>query len=672
MAEKSVVELMIKLRDALSGPARKAEAQVSKFGVALEKFERRARHFKSVAIAGAAMEAMALGIGEALKGFAEPAIEFQRAQEDLERATRLTAGQLAAFEHQATRLSDRWPRSAEQITEAQANLVRMLGSASAAMETVGIATQFATATQMDMRSATNLLATAYENIGNKGVPLKIGFRELADELTVLQNRFSTSRENGDMLVRSFARLSSVAKVAGVGSTQLMAALGVLNKSGFAGGRGAAEYLEQAIERLGALDKDGIPAITKWGMMLAGHMGAHGHFHMNLLGTLANMQRANPMRLQAYLKSLGQVGGTLQILIDRYAQVTDAVKTLHHAQGATYSLASEMNKGWHQQMEDLHDSYQNLERTLGTVLVPVLIEIARWLEPIIERFRQFAEAHTTLVKVVMVGGLLLAGLLAIGGAIALLVAGFGMVATTVEFLGTVFEGFEGVMATFDAIADANPLGLIAIAAAALAIVAYDVYEHWNTVKAFFERMAPSLEKPFLWLWNKLTGYAHLAEQWGKNFIGAIIRGLEAEVGKLLGWAEKMGASLKRLLPFFHHGGVPAAVQHHMRHVHHGGVPAAVQHHMRHVHHVAARALKPAPSLAALAAMSIAAAPPMAAAAGTGGMHMHFHAHVEPGAAGNQEEFADLMLEAFQARQVEFAEQVARLHERAAGNWNRTGF
>jgi hypothetical protein len=420
----------------------------------------------------------------------------------------------------------------------------------------------------------------------------------------------------------------------------MAALGVLNKSGFAGGRGAAEYLEQAIERLGALDQDGIPAITKWGMMLAGHMGAHGHFHMNLLGTLANMQRANPMRLQAYLKSLGQVGGTLQILIDRYA----------------HSLASEMNKGWHQQMEDLHDSYQNLERTLGTVLVPVLIEIARWLEPIIERFRRFAEAHTTLVKVVMVGGLLLAGLLAIGGAIALLVAGFGMVATTVEFLGTVFEGFEGVMATFDAIADANPLGLIAIAAAALAIVAYDVYEHWNTVKAFFERMAPSLEKPFLWLWNKLTGYAHLAEQWGKNFIGAIIRGLEAEVGKLLGWAEKMGASLKRLLPFFHHG----------------GVPAAVQHHMRHVHHVAARALKPAPSLAALAAMSIAAAPPMAAAAGTGGMHMHFHAHVEPGAAGNQEEFADLMLEAFQARQEEFAEQVARLHERAAGNWNRTGF
>jgi hypothetical protein len=99
MADKtSIIELLIKLKDAMSGPADKAKGEVNKLGHALENFEKRTRHFKSVFIAGAAMEGMAFGIGEALKSLAEPAIEFQRAQQNLKRATHLSTEQLAAFE----------------------------------------------------------------------------------------------------------------------------------------------------------------------------------------------------------------------------------------------------------------------------------------------------------------------------------------------------------------------------------------------------------------------------------------------------------------------------------------------------------------------------------------------------------------------------------------------
>jgi TP901 family phage tail tape measure protein len=658
MADKtSVVELMVKLRDALSGPAKNATAQVSKFGAALDKFEQKTRHFKSIFYAGAAMEGMAFGIGEALKSLAEPAIEFQQAQQNLKRATHLSTEQLAAFERQATALSDKFPRTAEHITQAQATLVRTLGSASAAMQTVGIATRFATATTLDMNSATNLLATAYENVGDKSVPLKVGFAKLADQLTVLQNKFSTSSENGEMMVRSFARLSGAAKVAGVGSTQLMAALGVLNKSGFAGGRGASDYLEQAVERLGQIGKNGIPAITKWGIMLAGHLGAHGHFHMNLLGTLANMQRANPARLQAYLKSLGQVGGTLQILLDRYDQVRSAMTLLDHAQGASGKMAKDEAKDWHNQLKTLHNTYQNLERSLGSVLVPLLVSVGHTLEPILERFAKFAKAHTALMKVAFVVALVATGLLALGGFLAIAIASFGALAATAEFAATVFEGFEGVMVTLDAIADANPLGLIAFAAAALAVVAYDVYERWSTVKSFFETLGGYLAKPFVWLWGKLEGYLKAAYTWGRDFVHAIVKGFESAFGFLDHGLHKVASKISKYLPFFHPGKGPGT------------------HHRSSVVQNIVHSMRSAPMIAATAGMSLMAAPVLAAASG-GMPAVEIHLHME-GAAGqpateDDEAFADRIVDTLATHKQRIAGQVAEIMDAAHGRWQSTGF
>ncbi len=701
----SVIELMIKLRDALSGPAGKAEEKLSKFGRAMQKFEKQARSMKSLFYAGAAMEGMAWGLGEALKKLAEPAIHFQLAQEDLMRATHLSTAQLEAFQHQATRLSDRWPRSASEITESQANLIRVLGSAKAAMETVGIATQFATGTQTDLKSATNLLATAYENVGDKTLPLKAGFQKVADQLTVLQNKFSTSRENGDMLVRSFARLSGMAKVSGINTTQMMAALGVLNKSGFAGGRGAAEYLEQALERLGQLGKNGIPTIEKYGIMLAGGVGAHGTFHLNLLQTLKNMERANPMRLQAYLKTLGQVGGTLRILMGRYGQVTAAVKTFEHAQGATYSLASEMNKGWHQQLEDLHNVWGNLERSLGQVLVPLLIEVAHVLEPVLEGFRRFAEAHATIVKVAFAAGILFTGLLALGGVIAISAAAFGTLSATTALLSAGFVDLTSASWAFTASLLADPIFDVIAAVVALSVGAYELVHHWKAVEGFFVRIAPTLERPFIKAWHAAEAFGERIERWGLgilNWFGhhKIFASLMGPIGWMMMAADELvthwksvesffkrladvvGGVFKDIERFLHIGHaaspVNASVKHHqvIEHVLHAAhvgsaVGASVTHH-RIIEHVAS-AVRAVPERV----LAFGRPAPILAAGGGGGVSggVHFHAHIEGGAAGTEDEhelLADRMLEAFSRHQDRFTQQFSEIQDRTRGQWQSTGF
>lgn len=679
MTDTSVIELLIKLKDALSGPSQKAGQEISKLGQAMDKFEQRARHFKSIFYAGAAMEGMAWGLGEALKHLAEPAIRFQEAQENLERATGMSTAQLAQFQDQAIALSEKLPQSAETITNAQADLARMLGSSARAMQTIGITAEFATATGLDMATSSQLLASAYENLGDKSVPVKTGFTQIADLMTILQNRFSTSTKNGQMMVRSFARMSGAVQMTGVPLKQAAAAFAVLNQSGLGGGRGAGEYLGQMLTSLGKLDKDGIPTLEKYGIMLSGSVGKHGNFHMDLMKTLGNMQRANPARLEAYLKSLGGEGSMLELLLHKYGAMEHAMHVLSHTQGATATLAEEMNKTWAQQLIDLHNTYSNVERSIGLVLVPLLIQVAHWLEPILDRIRMFAEAHPILTKLALVIMLVGTALLALGGFVAIAISAFGGLAATVEFAGTVLEGFEGVMVALDAVMAANPIGALILLCAALAFGLYELLTHWRAVGNYIMGWLDPLFPPMVRAWNAIQAFGHRVLHWGLeilNWFGShpIFASLMGPIGWLLMMSDEIMKHWKGIELFFEHiGGVIAAVFkdiEHFLHFGHAATPgsASVKHHQV-IEHVA-RAMRAAP--AAVAGLSLAAAPIAAAHSSAVNGGIHFHVHVEAGAGTNAETIADQLEDVLNADPGRFARPVANIMDRANGQWNSTGF
>ena len=95
----------------------------------------------------------------------------------------------------------------------------------------------------------------------------------------------------------------------------------------------------------------------------------------------------------------------------------------------------------------------------------------------------------------------------------LAAGFIYAAGAIAELMIALEAGTGVMAAFDAVMDANPIGLFCIAAAALAAVAYEVWSHWEPIKNFFVD-----------LWDGVTGafdraWAHIQPIIDKVVAGA---------------------------------------------------------------------------------------------------------------------------------------------------------
>lgn len=135
-------------------------------------------------------------------------------------------------------------------------------------------------------------------------------------------------------------------------------------------------------------------------------------------------------------------------------------------------------------EALNESWGDLQQTLGSLLLPLITQIAQAITPLVISITKWVEAHQTLVKNILIG-----------------VAVFGVVLTV---LGSILVVVGGVIAAFGSFA-ALVIGGVAVAIAALVAAAALIVLNWSTVKDFFATMWDDIKKIFsdAWSWINTT-------------------------------------------------------------------------------------------------------------------------------------------------------------------------
>jgi hypothetical protein len=225
-----------------------------------------------------------------------------------------------------------------------------------------------------------------------------------------------------------------------------------------------------------------------------------------------------------------------------------------------------------------------------------------LRPIVEHMTEWAKLHPHIVQVslALVGAA--AAVLALGAAGLILTSTFGEGSTILSMLkatwtlGTRLSGlrlaFRGLtslgpalvatfarvsaaMLTLDTAALLNPIGLTIAAVAALAVVGYEIYEHWDQVKELFSG-AGAWFSPLLtavgplgnllgiglsltanWedignaitgAWDAIKGFIGAAVDWGAHFVDNFVNGIKSGIGKLHDVMTHIGDVIKSYLPF----------------------------------------------------------------------------------------------------------------------------
>lgn len=196
----------------------------------------------------------------------------------------------------------------------------------------------------------------------------------------------------------------------------------------------------------------------------------------------------------------QLNPVLVTTIERIAQAgdtADATNMIFQALNSTMGGAAEnAMKQPGADIEILDNDLQQLQKTIGDAVIPVLDSLAKYIMPIVENINEWVAAHPKLTAAILIGTAALA-------ALAVILAGIVVVVTTVVGSINAFGTMLGAVA-------ASPIALFVVALTGIGAAALILYE---AIKTNFGGIKDTIE-------TILTDVGAFIKTWYDKIIGWI--------------------------------------------------------------------------------------------------------------------------------------------------------
>lgn len=407
-----------------------------------------------------------------------------------------------------------------------------------------VGAKLARATSGDLGQTVKALTTLMFNFGDSSKTPIQNAQTLADKMAVLETQFKFT--NLGELTDAMKEAAPVMEAFGVNLDQGLGGLAALSAGGLTGesaGEGMLEILTQLHK---ASQKLGFTVFA----------GANGK-GVDFLRTLEGIKdqygdiSSNKELSARFEEAFGaRAGSRVAILLNHLDQMRAATNASAHSFGAVDRGEAEFEKRGTLAFEKVQRAIEALQYDLGAALLPQADELAKVLVWVGASMDSWATAHPELTRFIAEFGALSSVALVMGGGLALgaaSLAGFtSFIPAVMEFaqatrLTTILtKGWASAQWLVNAAMDANPIALAVIGAVALGAAAYEVYEHWTAVSAFFKRLGP-----------EILGYL----EWPFKALPAAI---EASIGAITGAASRIAHAIGRF--FVGHSPIPEGPLH----------------------------------------------------------------------------------------------------------------
>jgi len=483
----------------------------------------------------------------------EPASEFQEAQTRLALATQFSSEQLKQFKEQAEYLSQTFPSDLEDVTQAQTNLYQTFRDTKTTLAATEQADKLATALGIKASAAANILASAYLNLAPRGSDVNKEMGSFADKLTILNTRFPMGTQNVTRMARDFARLGASAKTYGLDINQVFALLGELNRLHVAGQQGAGIFAQQLIHTMAAVDTHGIPTLQKYGLQIV--KTTHGN--LNLIKTLENMSKMNPAALKALEAQLPGEAQSISSLVDHIGDLTSAYYQMDKSAGAADQATKKQQETFQNREKAFENSLQNVKDLYGSLALPALTKLMVQLTKLITVAENFTDTHPKIAQGIadflglaaaavmlfgMVGFLgkafvfLTEGMSHIVGLINVLKVGWAMMGDAFAAVSLIIEGGIGsIGAALGVLFESNPVGWTLTLLAGVAMIGYEVYKHWDSIKHVIVEVVQAIQRAIHYVeglpdFQKLVG---AAKGFASGSFQAMVQGWESGGASAIG-------------------------------------------------------------------------------------------------------------------------------------------
>lgn len=476
--------VILKAIDHLSGPLKTATRNLESLNRVAEQGRRLQAWGQQAQVMGALTEGAAARMRGGLGSVLRPTMEIQDAMASL--ATIITP-----MEGTVTDAMGRMKAAATDWslahTDSAADFIRtsyMMVSAGLnelqATEATRTAMTVAKATMGNSVEAANLLATVYNNMGDKTRDAGEELRRLGDVLTATQQTFQIA--NLGQLTDGMKYAIPVAKQYGISIEQASLIVGALNTAGVQGSQ-AGTALSSTMSKMLEASKQlrfGVARTAEGGVDLVGTIrNMEARF-----GALSDLSPRMQMRLQ---KAFGQEGIRL---ISLMAGKSDELGTTLGQLAAGVDVAAKAQATMEATASGKWQSVINhvtaLKDTIGQALLPMIDLVIPAIRGLVDWMRGFVEQHPVLSKVALGFAAVATAVLTVVGPIALVV---GSIANMVGFA---MVGFAKLGAGFTRLS-------LRVGTARVAVAGY-ARSLWQTA------VASRFGTTALWAWTRAASRA----------------------------------------------------------------------------------------------------------------------------------------------------------------------
>ncbi|MFG0439317.1 phage tail tape measure protein [Morganella morganii] len=468
-------------------------------------------------MAGTGAAAMATG-GAALyagKKFMAPGYDFEVGMSKVQALTRLdkNSEEYKALREQARQLGATTAFTANEVAQGQSFY------AMAGFKPEQIQNAMKGTLSMSLAGDIDLATTA--DIGSN---ILTGFKLNSDEMNrvsdTLVATFTRSNTNLNMLGDTMKYVAPVASGLGVDLETAAVAAGKLGDAGIQGSM-AGTSLRSILGRLAEPPKQAADALEKLNIKTR---DAKGNLRglPEILAELDNKtKKMGTAQRAGYFKHIAgeEAFSALSVLTEQAGkgELQKMIAEVKAAKGEAQKVADTMTDNLDGDLKNLTSAWEDVGiQIFGGVDSP-LRDIAKSITTIISKVGDWAKRNPELANTLTKIALALGVILAVGGAIVLMLAAmlgpvamlkmslsvlgikgagaFGLLAKGLKAVGMALFGIGKALLT-------NPLFL---AAAAIAAIAYAIYKNWDTIVAFFKKVWAEVVRIFSSAWDSISAY-----------------------------------------------------------------------------------------------------------------------------------------------------------------------
>lgn len=557
------IALILKLVDQATGPARAVTNSLRQIGAVTEETGRAGVAWANEQLAANQARRSAL-MGEAfgvaalagsLAASLRPAIDFERSMAEVAAVARADDEELARLTETARELGATTPWAASEAAQGMKFLAMAGFEASETIDAMPGMLQLASAGAIDLARASDIASNILTGFGMQAG--EMGY--LGDVLT---NTFTSSNTDLGMLGETMKYVAPNAQALGVSLEQTAAMAGKLGDAGIQGSQ-AGTALRAMMLRLAALPKPAADAMAELGVQTVDASGnlrdmptilAEVHESLQRLGSGEQAKLINDIfgmeAASAATILLEQAGsGALQAYANSLAEAGSAAR-----------VAAKLNENTAGTLKRLQSIAESAAISIGTVLLPEILELIETIIPVIAALQGWAEAHPELIGLIfkLTAGLLFFRL----GSIALRWVLFSMLTPILQII----RAASWLLVLLPRLSRAllallNPMKLVrgALIAIRLAFLATGIgallagvamagiwiYNNWEGLQSFFvgfwrtfrEALGPAA--PML---DSIIDYARQIWEWFTNLLGP----MDATEEQWLSWGQNAGEALGQVV------------------------------------------------------------------------------------------------------------------------------